>query len=780
MKAKIKIAAWLVGLLLFADFFAAQNVQAFTDSLGPKGFLDVNFSLGGPDTVFVFDASKSVDAKGSKTDLRYRFNFDYGAEDFDSWSVNPIARHTYAAPGVKTVFLEVRDSAGRIDRVTTQIEVQKSASLRGQFAVDKIAGDTRSEFNFYATMFTAGGESATNRYQFRWDFNGDGVFETLFQNTPVATHVYAQAGTFTPTLQIRDQGGNILTLAGYHTENREVGRIAVDASREPQAALSVFPKSGRSGLTIFAFDASLSNDEKGRGDFQVRFDFENDGNFDTDFSSTTKVTHIYSSGGAKTALAQIKSSSGGTDTAMVSITVFEQNSPPRADLYITNDSRTGDYLAGIIGTEFTFSAAGSRDAEDASADLEVRFDFEGDGTFDTVFSREKTARHRYFSIGEKKVTVEVKDSQGARHAVTRSINIVSNEAPRAELKISPPSGSPATKFNFDLGDARDSQDRQFQLQTRIDYDGDGSFETDFASRLFYSHAYDKAGEFKPRVEIRDRFGKIATVVGRVTVFTSSPPIAAFSHSPALGTFNTIFTFDAAASFDPETPTRDLRFRWDFDYTGSNDIVFDTPFLSLPRTTYNFSGAAGERRIRLEVEDAEGNRAGVVKSVNLHWASPHLQTLARRGLLTAKNNGDFQADRPITRAELAKIVALGAKLNKDIVYGGLFPDVRATDWHWREIEAAAREGVLRTGGNFFPDSPVNRAEALKIILLGFKQNLLHNCGGEFADVANDDWFARYVCTGWRLNLVKGYTDGKFHPERHLSIGEAAKLVSPLLP
>lgn len=776
----MKIAVWVVGLLLCGAFFATQSVRAFTDSLGPTGFLDVNFSLGGPDTIFVFDASKSVNAAGFKTDLRYRFNFDYGAEDFGAWSVNAIARHTYAGPGIKTVFLEVRDASGRIDRVTTQIEVQKNASLRGQFAVDKIAGDTRTEFNFYATMFTAGGESATNRYQFRWDFNGDGVFDTLFQNAAVATHVYAQAGTFTPTLQIRDQGGNTLTLAGYHTENKEIGRITVDSSREPQAALSVFPKSGRAGVTIFAFDASLSNDEKGRGDFQVRFDFENDGNFDTDFGSATKVTHVYSGGGNKAALVQIKSASGKTDTALVTVTVFEQNSPPRADLYITNDSRTGDYLSGVIGTEFAFSAERSNDAEDSGSDLEARFDFEGDGVFDTVFSRQKIARHRYFSSGEKKVTVEVKDSQGSRHTVSRTITIVSNEAPKAELKISPLSGSPATKFNFDLGSARDSQDRQFQLQTRIDYDGDGSFETDFASRLFYSHAYDRAGKFQPRVEIRDRFGQTATVTGAITVFSSAPPIAAFDHNPAVGTFNTIFSFDAAASFDPETPLRDLRFRWDFDYTGSNDIVFDTPFLASPQTTHSFSGVAGERRIRLEVEDVEGNRAVAIKIINLHWASPHLQALSRRGLLTVKDNGDFQPDRPITRAELVKIVVQGAKLNRAAFYQGLFQDVHAGDWHWREIEAAADSGLIQKGGNFSPAAPVNRAEALKIILLGFKQNLIHNCGGEFADIANDDWFARYVCTGWRLNLVKGYGDGKFHPERSLTRGEAAKLVSALLP
>lgn len=775
---KTKIAQLLITAFLLLLATAGSSL-AFTDPLGPRALLEINYSYGSTDTTFVFDAGKSVDATGFKTGLSYRYNFEYGNNDFTSWSANPVSRYQYSKSGTKIILLEVRDKNGRIDRLTTQIEVHKSAQLSGRFSVDKTEGDLETEFNFYATMFTAGGESQ-RKFQFRWDFDGDGIYDTLYKPSPVETYIYPKVGSYVPALQVKDDAGNTLEIKGYHTDDKELGRISVSASREPQASVSVFPKNGEAGITIFSIDTSLSNDESGGSNFQVRYDFENDGSFDTNFSNNYKVTHVYNTGGKKEILVQIKSASGKTDSALASVEIYENNSAPIADLYITNNSQTGDYLSGVIGTEFTFSAQRSTDAEDSSNKLEARFDFDGDGSFDTVFSTQKIAKHVYLDTGFKDVTVEVKDTNGARSRMTRKINIVSNEAPKGYLKISPLSGSPATKFNFDISDIKDSQEQSYGIQTRIDYDGDGSFETDFSYSKFYTFTYNKVGQFKPLVQIKDKFGQLSEIRGMVTVYASNSPVAAFTTTPNSGNFNTLFYFDGSASSDEETATSKLRYRWDFDYTGVNDIIFDTGFSTNPKNTHQFSGATGERRIRLEVEDLEGNRTSTVKSIYLHWASSYLKELARRGIITGIN-GNFREDEAVTRAELTKMIVIAAKIQGAFNYAGYFNDVSISDWHWRYIEAAKEKGIVSgaTNNTFQPSRSINRAEALKIILLAFKTPLQSSCNKNFSDIKSGDWFFSYVCTAANMGIVKGYDDGKFHPERPITRAEAAKIISLMI-
>ena len=81
------------------------------------------------------------------------------------------------------------------------------------------------------------------------------------------------------------------------------------------------------------------------------------------------------------------------------------NHPPVAAVSVSPSS-------GDVGTVYTFDASGSTDVETPLSDLQVRWDWEGDGTFDTGWSAEKTATHVYSALGSYSPAVEVKDSGG--------------------------------------------------------------------------------------------------------------------------------------------------------------------------------------------------------------------------------------------------------------------------------------------------------------------------------------------------------------------------------
>jgi len=63
-------------------------------------------------------------------------------------------------------------------------------------------------------------------------------------------------------------------------------------------------------------------------------------------------------------------------------------------------------------TEFIFDASNSSDPEDATSLLEVRWDFDSNGIWDTGWTTDKVVSHYFESSGMQHVTVQVRDSDG--------------------------------------------------------------------------------------------------------------------------------------------------------------------------------------------------------------------------------------------------------------------------------------------------------------------------------------------------------------------------------
>jgi len=68
--------------------------------------------------------------------------------------------------------------------------------------------------------------------------------------------------------------------------------------------------------------------------------------------------------------------------------------------------------AGVFTTTFLFDASDCTDNETAAEDLEVRWDWDGDGIWDTGYDTIKTISHQYTSPGSYMVILEVKNEAG--------------------------------------------------------------------------------------------------------------------------------------------------------------------------------------------------------------------------------------------------------------------------------------------------------------------------------------------------------------------------------
>ncbi|MCD4736948.1 MAG: hypothetical protein K8R53_12965, partial [Bacteroidales bacterium] len=81
---------------------------------------------------------------------------------------------------------------------------------------------------------------------------------------------------------------------------------------------------------------------------------------------------------------------------------------------------------GTTLTNFNFDASGSYDPEDPPSVLQVRWDWENDGNWDTPFTTTKTATHQYTQPGTYTAKLEVKDSGGLTGTDTKSIEVTSS------------------------------------------------------------------------------------------------------------------------------------------------------------------------------------------------------------------------------------------------------------------------------------------------------------------------------------------------------------------
>ena len=117
-----------------------------------------------------------------------------------------------------------------------------------------------------------------------------------------------------------------------------------------------------------------------------------------------------------TVLATGPGSSKDTSPFSASFYVGPCNSAPTAAFTV---NPTGGYTS----TVFSFDASGSSDVEDATADLRVRWDWDGNGFYDTGWTTTKTASHSYPALGTYTVRVEVMDTRGLKDTTSHQVSV---------------------------------------------------------------------------------------------------------------------------------------------------------------------------------------------------------------------------------------------------------------------------------------------------------------------------------------------------------------------
>lgn len=158
----------------------------------------------------------------------------------------------------------------------------------------------------------------------------------------------------------------------------------------------------------------------------------------------------------------------------------------------------------------------------------------------------------------------------------------------------------------------------------------------------------------------------------------------------------------------------------------------------------------------------------------HYAYNAVESLTAMGVFDKR--AEFFPGSPVNRAQAAKIIIEATGQEKATPTGNVFPDVAKNTWYAPYVESGVKLGLFSgyPDETFRPASTMNRAEASKVIqkAFGFLDNTL---GSPFTDVKSTDWFYEPVLTLYNNGVVRGKTAGSFMPGDLLNRGEIAVMV-----
>ena len=154
--------------------------------------------------------------------------------------------------------------------------------------------------------------------------------------------------------------------------------------------------------------------------------------------------------------------------------------------------------------------------------------------------------------------------------------------------------------------------------------------------------------------------------------------------------------------------------------------------------------------------------------------------SRLAYIIGYSDGTVQPGGQITRAEATTIFfrllteeSRSANLTKTNGY----TDVAFDAWYNTAVSAMTKAGIVDgyPDGTFRPDAPITRAEMAKIISLFAK---LDKSESRFSDIAGH-WAEAYIRLAAGNGWITGYPDGTFGPQRNITRAETATMINRVL-
>jgi hypothetical protein len=174
-------------------------------------------------------------------------------------------------------------------------------------------------------------------------------------------------------------------------------------------------------------------------------------------------------------------------------------------------------------------------------------------------------------------------------------------------------------------------------------------------------------------------------------------------------------------------------------------------------------------------------------MNGHWAQGTIEKLAAQGIVCWITADKFYPNRGITRAEFATMLLRALNLPATTQLRGRFEDVPADAWYFSSVNAAAEAGLVAgiSANRFAPNQPITREQLAVMVARALTLRGKTITGDEaqltvFKDQKQiSTWARKGVAQAIAGKIVGGRPDGTFGPSAPATRAEAATMIYNLL-
>ncbi|MEA1878359.1 MAG: FISUMP domain-containing protein [Bacteroidota bacterium] len=348
-------------------------------------------------TTDTFNLKASATNSGS-ANLNAYYRWDWNSDGVwdTEYEKNSISKHRFYAPGRYQTILQVINSNGLTDTISQDIQIDQGYSPpHAGFVAYPPSGNFLTEFIFDASV-SFDDEDSLDQLVFRWDWDGNGTWDTHFKSEPIVTHVFRDMDFYDVALQVQDPG----KLTAQTMKTVEVNNLNPDLIPN----FTWTPEYGTTADT-FLLDASTTfyRDEPFT---TLLFSWKLPPEYEwTEWDTCSSITVRFGREADYSLEMQVRDTNNLIAKIKKEITIYHENLPPKPVLEV-------GCKRGNIRTQFYFDSWMTRDPESLPTSLQVRWDYNGDGNFDTEYSKERTVYHQYPEAGTYQVVLEVKDPEG--------------------------------------------------------------------------------------------------------------------------------------------------------------------------------------------------------------------------------------------------------------------------------------------------------------------------------------------------------------------------------
>lgn len=159
-----------------------------------------------------------------------------------------------------------------------------------------------------------------------------------------------------------------------------------------------------------------------------------------------------------------------------------------------------------------------------------------------------------------------------------------------------------------------------------------------------------------------------------------------------------------------------------------------------------------------------------------WAEDYIDYLVDQELMVGLNDGTFGFEKSISRASASVMIAKEMDLE---LRENHFSDVSSDHWAAGYIGAMEEAGILHGygDGTFHPDAPLSRQEMANVIAGAY--DLSGEGNSQFTDVPETSWAYEPISALVSNDVISGFPDGTFQPHAEIKRAEFATIMARLL-